>query len=173
MNLKHLKTGIETYFSAEAAEMYCLVIVGVVLFVLAAVFWLKFSDRFSQGFAISLLVIGSVLTATCVGLLVRDTANKDVLLEAVHGAKPVERKVIFATETERMQKVVDNYPNLRYISVAFMLLGSLLILFLSADLARAAGVGMVLLGVSVIIIDQYSEPRARTYLSALERHAPR
>lgn len=170
MSPKHLKTAVETYFSSEAGEMYCILGVALLLLVLAAVFWLKFADRFSHGLAVALLCVGGVLAATGVGLLLRDTANKDVLLEAVYDAKPAERKAIFATEQARMQAVVNNYPNLRYIAVALMLMGSLLILFLSADVARAAAVGMVLMGLCVIVIDQYSEPRATTYLNSLNKH---
>ncbi|RLA41459.1 MAG: hypothetical protein DRR06_15900 [Gammaproteobacteria bacterium] len=67
-----------------------------------------------------------------------------------------------------MQKVADNYQNLRYTFSALALAGALLIAFTHHHITHAIAIGLLIFALSGLVIDRYSEVRARLYLGNLQ-----
>lgn len=168
MNLQDAKQAIEAYFTSEAAEMYCIIGGAVVLLLLAIALWVRLGDRFSIALALALLLVAGILATGGIGLLVRDTANRHSLIQVVEGHDQAATTEALGAERERMQDVVDNYPNLRYMFAACAVLAALLIAFTANGWAHALAVALLLFSLSGVVIDQYSERRAVIYLERLD-----
>lgn len=169
MNQEPAKAAINTYFSGEAAEMYCILGGGALLAICAALLWVIFNDRFSTALAITLLVVALLLAGTALSLLIRDGQNRQELVVALAGDNPTAIEKILAAEKARMQKVADNYQNLRYTFAAFALMGALLIAFTHHPTTHAIAVGLLIFAMAGAVIDRYSEVRALVYLQDLQR----
>ena len=169
LNIQAASLAIETYFTSEAGEMYCILGGSLVLGLCSLTLWLKFSDQFSAALAVTLIVIALLLAATGASLLLRDGKNARMLQDTLATGDPAMQINVLNTERYRMQAVVDNYQNLRYFFAGFALLGALLIGFTDHHISHALAFGLLIFAVSGLVIDRYSETRARTYLNHLSR----
>lgn len=167
VNVETTALAIETYFTSEAAEMYCILGGSLMLGLCSLTLWLKFSDQFSTALAITLAVVALLLATTGTSLLIRDSKNARTLLDTLHNKDMVAQQSVLSVEKNRMQAVVDNYQNLRYLFAGFALLGALLIAFTHHHMSHAIAVGLLIFALSGLVIDRYSEVRARTYLQEL------
>lgn len=168
MNHEQAKTAIATYFSSEAAEMYCILGGGALLAICAVLLWIMFNDRFSMALVITLMVVSLLLAGTGLSLLLRDSQNRQMLLEVLKTGHPLVIEQTLAIEKDRMQKVADNYQTLRYTFAAFALMGALLIAFTHHPTTHAIAVGLLIFAMAGVIIDRYSEARALCYLQQLQ-----
>lgn len=167
MNIETTRLAIEAYFVSEAGEMYCILGGSLVLGLCSLTLWLKFSDQFSTALAITLMVVALLLAATATSLLIRDGKNALVLLDTLHNEDVIAQQSMLSVEQNRMQTVVDNYQNLRYLFAGLALLGALLIAFTHHHISHAIAIGLLIFALSGLMIDRYSETRARLYLSHL------
>jgi hypothetical protein len=169
MDIEQAKITVDTYFASEAAEMYCILGGSGFIALCSLLLWFRFDDQFSSALAITLAVVALLLFATGASLLIRDGQNHTMLIDTLNGNDVRTTEQVIAGETGRMQKVADNYQNLRYTFAAFAFMGALLIIFSHHHLAQAIAVGLLVFAVSGTIIDRYSEVRALTYLSHLTK----
>ena len=167
MGSEPVKIAINAYFSSEAAEMYCIVAGATVLGACSVILWLKFSDRFSFALCWSLAVIALLLAATGVSLLIRDGQNHQSLIKIIDSGEPELIESVVGAEQQRMKKVADNYQNLRYMFASFALIAALLVAFTHHHVSHAIAVALLVFAMAGLVIDRYSEVRARTYLSEL------
>ena len=133
----------------------------------SVVLWLKFNDQFSMALSISLAIVALLLAATGASLLVRDGKNAQMLQETLLSNDISAQQSILTVERQRMQVVVDNYPNLRLGFAGLALIGALLIAFTHHNVSHAIAVGLLIMALAGVAIDKYSEIRARTYLEIL------
>ncbi|MBV1932161.1 MAG: hypothetical protein KUG71_10655 [Porticoccaceae bacterium] len=167
VNIETTALAIETYFTSEAAEMYCILGGSLVLGLCSLTLWLKFSDQFSTALAITLAMVALLLATAGTSLLIRDGKNARTLLDTLHNEDLFAQQSVLGVEQNRMQAVVDNYQNLRYLFGGFALLGALLIAFTHHHISHAIAIGLLIFALAGLVIDRYSETRARFYLSHL------
>ncbi|RLA50979.1 MAG: hypothetical protein DRR42_11640 [Gammaproteobacteria bacterium] len=168
INIEQAKVAIESYFSSEAAEMYCILSGSALLALCSLLLWFKFSDQFSVALAITLVLIALLLAATGISLLIRDRQNHQGLTETLNAGDLKATEQVLGIERVRMQKVADNYQNLRYTFSALALAGALLIAFTHHHITHAIAIGLLIFALSGLVIDRYSEVRARLYLGNLQ-----
>jgi hypothetical protein len=167
MNFQEIKLAIETYFTGEAAEAY-IVIGGYIFIVLCAgLLWFKFSDRFSITLSITTLVLALFMSSGFGYLLIRDSVNRQNLVQLVESQDTEEVSQTLQKEKDRMQTVADGYLNLRRMFAVSALVGAILIIFTHNSVSHAIAVGMMFFAMSGAIIDHYSEERASIYLEKL------
>ncbi len=167
LNIDTTRLAIETYFASEAGEMYCILGGSLVLGLCSLTLWLKFNDQFSSALAISLVLVALLLASTGASLLVRDGKNQRMLLGTLTNNDLATQQSVLVLERDRMQAVVDNYQNLRYLFAGFALLAALLIAFTHHHINHALAVGLLVFAMSGLVIDRFSENRARLYLNHL------
>ena len=167
MDIDQAKLAIESYFISEAAEMYCILGGGALLALCSSVLWFKFSDPFSMSLSIVMIVLALLLAATGISLLVRDRQNYQTLMELIVTGDAEATEQALDVERLRMQKVADNYQNLRNMFAALALTGGLLIAFTHHHISHAIAIGLLIFAMTGLVIDHYSEVRARTYLQYL------
>ena len=168
INIEQAKLAIVGYFSREAAERYCILGGSALLALCSLLLWLKFSDQFSVALAVTLALIALLLAATGLSLLIRDSQNRQGLIETLTAGDLGVTEQALGIERVRMQKVADNYQNLRYTFAALALAGALLIAFTHHHITHAIAIGLLIFALSGLVIDRYSEVRARLYLGNLQ-----
>ena len=161
---------IYRYFSGEKQESLLFLIVGIVAILLAVVFWffIKTNPSFYKGAAIPLLAIG--LIQMIVGYTVyskTDNQRKEIAYKI--GIDPVS--LVKQTELPRMKKVMKNFVIYRWIEIAFIVIGLVLIFLFRSDPAKTFwyGLGITLALQAVIMLgaDYVAEKRGKIYSEEL------
>ncbi len=163
---------IYRYFSGEKQESLLFLIVGIVAVLLAAVFWffIKTNPSFYKGFAIPLIAIG--LIQMIVGYTVysrTDKQQKDIAYNM--GMEPVN--YIKHTELPRMEKVMKNFLIYRWVEIAFIIAGLVLIFLFRSDPGKAfwfgLGIALALQAMIMLGADYFAEKREKIYVEELQK----
>jgi hypothetical protein len=162
--LSELAPLVLDYFRGERREMLSILGTSAIMAV-AVVAFFKFSrDGFAKGLMITVLACAALLSATAISLLIRDTKLSQSIAS---GLSTSYATTIVQQEQSRLVAVIDNYPRYRWAAGAFGL-AALSILALSRQpWSHGVAAGLLLLVVAQVIIDHYSERRARTYLDEI------
>ena len=163
---------IYKYFIAEKQESLLFLIVGIVAVLLAVVCWffIKSNPSFFKGAAIPLLAIG--LIQMVVGYSVYSRTDKQKADIAYNiGMEPVN--YVKQTELPRMKTVLTNFVIYRWVEIAFIIAGLVLIFLfrLNADKTFWYGFGVTLAIQAVIMLgaDYFAEQRGKVYTEELQK----
>lgn len=162
---------IYKYFIAEKQESLLFLIVGIVAVLLAVVFWffIKSNPSFFKGAAIPLLAIG--LIQLVVGYTVYSRTDKQKTDVAYNlGMEPVN--YVKQTEQPRMKTVMKNFVIYRWVEIAFIITGLVLIFLFRSNPDKSFWYGFgVALAIQAIIMlgaDYFAEKRGKVYTAELE-----
>ena len=165
---------IYRYFTAEKQESLLFLIVGIVAILLAVVCWffIKSNPNFFKGAAIPLLVIG--LIQMVIGYSVYSRTDKQKTNIAYNiGIEPVN--YVKQTELPRMKIVMKNFVIYRWVEIAFIITGLILIFLfrLNTDKTFWYGFGIALAIQAVIMLgaDYFAEKRGKVYTNELNKIA--
>ena len=163
---------IYKYFIAEKQESLLFLIVGIAAVLLAVIFWffIKSNPPFFKGATIPLIAIGIIQIV--VGYSVYNRSDKQKADIAYNiGMEPVA--FVKQTELPRMKKVMKNFIIYRWVEIAFIITGLVLIFLfrLNADKTFWYGFGIALALQAVIMLgsDYFAEQRGKKYVNELER----
>jgi membrane protein YdbS with pleckstrin-like domain len=163
---------IYRYFTGEKQESLLFLIVGIVAILLAIVFYffIKSNPAFFKGAAIPLLAIG--LIQMVVGYSVYSRTDKQKADIAYNiGMEPVS--YVKQTEQPRMKTVMTNFIIYRWVEIAFIITGLILIFLfrLNADKSFWYGFGVALAIQAIIMLgaDYFAEKRGKVYVNELEK----
>lgn len=163
---------IYRYFIAEKQESLLFLIVGIVAVILAVICWffIKSNPSFYKGAAIPLMVIG--LIQMVVGYTVysrTDKQQKDIAYNI--GMEPVAYTK--STELPRMKTVMKNFVIYRWVEIALIITGLILIFLfrLNTDKTFWYGLGIALAIQAVIMLgaDYFAEKRGKIYTTELHK----
>ncbi|MBL7701692.1 MAG: hypothetical protein JNM14_05550 [Ferruginibacter sp.] len=163
---------IYRYFIAEKQESLLFLIVGMVAVLLAVVCWffIKSNPAFYKGAAIPLLAIG--LIQMVVGYTVysrTDKQQKDIAYNI--GMEPVA--YVKSTELPRMKTVMKNFVIFRWVEIAFIITGLVLIFLFRQNAGKAfwygLGVALAIQGAIGLGLDYFAERRGRVYTNELQK----
>ena len=163
---------IYKYFTGEKQESLLFLIIGIVAVLLALLFWffIKSNPSFFKGAAIPILAIG--LIQMVVGYSVYSRTDKQRTEIAYNtGMEPVS--YVKHTEFPRMKKVMKNFIIYRWVEIAFIITGLVLIFLfrLNADKTFWYGFGVALAIQAVIMLgaDYFAEQRGKVYTEELQK----
>ena len=162
---------IYKYFIAEKQESLLFVIIGVVAILLAFIFWffIKSNPSFYKGVAIPLMVLG--LIQCVVGYTVYSRTDKQKAVIAYNiGMEPVS--YIKHTELLRMKKVMKSFVIYRWLEIAFIVAGLVLVFLFKSNPDKSFwfGLGLTLTIQAAIMLgaDYFAEQRGEVYTQGLE-----
>lgn len=165
---------IYKYFIAEKQESLLFLIVGIVAVLLAVVCWffIKSNPNFFKGAAIPLLAIG--LIQMVVGYSVYSRTDKQKADIAYNiGMEPVN--YVKQTELPRMKTVMKNFVIYRWVEIAFIITGLVLIFLFKSNPDKSFWYGFgIALAIQAIIMlgaDYFAEKRGKLYVNELEKIA--
>ncbi len=163
---------IYKYFIAEKQESLLFLVVGIIAIVLALVCWffIKSNPAFFKGAAIPLIAIG--LIQCIVGYTVYSRTDKQKTHIAYNiGLDPVN--YVKQTELPRMQTVMKSFAVYRWVEIAFIIIGLVLILLFRANPAKSFwygfGVALAIQAVIMLGADYFAEKRAKVYTGELQK----
>lgn len=163
---------IYKYFIAEKQESLLFLIVGIIAVILAVVCWffIKSNPSFYKGAAIPLLAIG--LIQVVVGYSVYSRTDKQKADIAYNiGMEPVA--YVNQTEMPRMKTVMKNFVIYRWVEIAFIITGLILIFLFRQNPDKSFwygfGVALALQAAIMLGADYFAESRGKIYLNELHK----
>lgn len=162
------KTDIEKYFTAEKSESLLFIIIGITAIVLALIFFFFLKTNFYKGMALPLLLIAIIqITA---GVTVYKRSDDDRKRNTYsYDLNPSDLK---NKEIPRMEKVNKNFVLYRWIEIALLLTGIVLIFLYRLNTERSfwfgLGVGLAIQAAIGLSADYFAEARAKVYTTGLK-----
>jgi hypothetical protein len=156
---------IKTYFTAEKNESLIFILFGILTIGFSVYALLKWGDAFYRGFAIPVILVGIIQLV--VGSTVYFRTDKQInQLETVYQ----QDKTAFAkAEKPRMDIVMKNFSLYKKVEIAFVVIGLLLIVFLTTkEFWLGLGVGMLLQGAFMLTADVFAERRGNEYSNEIK-----
>lgn len=163
---------IYKYFSGEKQESLLFLLIGIVTIIVAGICWfiIKSNPAFFKGAAIPLLVIG--LVQMTVGYTVysrTDKQQKDIAYNI--GIEPAG--FVQHTELPRMQTVMKNLVIYRWIEIALIITGLVLLFLFRSDPGKTFWFGLAtaltIQAAIMLAADYFAETRAEVYMWELEK----
>jgi hypothetical protein len=162
--LSELAPSVLDYFRGERRETLSILGTSAIMAVAVVAFFQFSRDGFAKGLMITVLACAALLSATAISLLVRDTKLSQSIAS---GLSTSSATTIVQQEQSRVVAVIDNYPRYRWAAGAFGLAALSILAFSRQPWSHGVAAGLLLLVVAQVIIDHYSERRARTYLDEI------
>ncbi len=165
---------IYKYFIAEKQESLLFLIIGIAAILLAVICWffIKTNPPFFKGAAIPLIVIG--LIQCVVGFTVYTRSDKQKADVAYNiGMEPVS--FVKQKEYPRMKTVMKNFVIYRWLEIAFIITGIVLIFLFRTNPDKTFwygfGITLALQGVIMLGADYFAEKRGKVYTEELRKIA--
>ena len=167
------KQDIEKYFLAEKQLGLSFIIIGAIAIVLAIVFFFLLKTNFYKGAAIPLLVIGLIQLIASITIYKKSDEDRIRNVYA-YDMNPGQLK---NEELPRMKTVVKNFVVIKWIEIALIVIGFILIFYYRADADKAflfgLGVTLVIQALVMFIADTSAEKRAQVYTKGIESFVDR
>lgn len=165
---------IYKYFIAEKQESLLFLIIGIVAILLAVICWffIKTNPPFFKGAAIPLIVIG--LIQCVVGFTVYTRSDKQKADVAYNiGMEPVS--FVKQKEHPRMKTVMKNFVIYRWIEIAFIVTGLVLVFIFRTNSDKifwyGFGVALTIQAMLMLGADYFAEKRGEVYTEELRKIA--
>jgi hypothetical protein len=154
------------YFNGEKAESYIFILIGVIAFAMALYFIFALKSSFWKGLAIPFIIVA--LLEFIVGYTIVTRSPKDITRVEIYMQK--ESQSIKTIEIPRMEKVLSNFVIYRYVEIALIILGIVLMYSSMNDTFwRGIGLGLFIQASIVLCLDFFAERRGHIYLEYLNQ----
>ena len=153
------------YFHGEKAESYIFMMIGVVAFAMALYFFFALKTSFWKGVAVPFIIVA--LLEFVVGYTIVTRSPKDIArVETYLQQAPKNIKTI---EIPRMEKVLSNFVEYRYVEIALIIFGIVLMYSCMQDTFwRGLGLGLFMQASIVLCLDFFAERRGHIYVLYLQ-----
>lgn len=159
------------YFIAEKQESLLFLIVGIAAIMLAIIFliFVKSNPTFYKGAAIPLLAIGIIQCV--VGFTVYSRSDKQ-MKEVAYNLGMEPGSYTRQQELPRMNTVMKNFVIYRWVEIAFIIAGFVLVFLLRSNPDKTfwygLGITLAIQGVLMLGADFFAEQRGKTYRQNLQ-----
>jgi hypothetical protein len=153
------------YFNGEKAESYIFILLGVIAFAMALYFFFALKTSFWKGVSVPFIIVA--LLEFVVGYTIVTRSPKDIArVETYLQQAPKNIKTI---EIPRMEKVLSNFVVYRYVEIALIILGIVLMYSSIQDTFwRGLGLGLFVQASIVLCLDFFAERRGHVYMVYLQ-----
>ena len=147
----------------EIFEGSMVALYGAVIVIVSILFRKMGTTPFTKAMFIPLLVVG-LLCIIVGGSLVINNNKRIADYQKAYDSNPQE---FIKSEKERTDNFIKWYPYTMYITAVVIIIGIGCYLFWGGAWGRALGLSLLLLGLSVLFLDNFSEERADIYHQAI------
>ena len=162
------KQDIEKYFLAEKQLGLSFIVIGAIAVVLAFVFYLVLKTNFYKGAAIPLLVIGLIQLVASIAVYKRSDEDRIRNVYA-YDMNPGQLK---NEELPRMNTVVKNFVVIKWVEIALIVTGFILIFYYRTNIDKAfwfgLGITLTIQALIMFVADTAAEKRAQIYTKGIE-----
>jgi hypothetical protein len=145
--------------TGEIFEGKMIVLFGIAVIIISIAFWKAGTTPFARAIVVPLLVVG-LLSATAGVVMVINNNKRIIEYKAAYQDDPT---AFIQSEKERTDNFIKWYPYTQYVMSVIIIGGVGCYVFWGGAWGRAIGLALILLGLSVLFIDHFSEERAETY----------
>lgn len=162
---------IHKYFIAEKQGSLFILTIGAVAILLAIIFFffIKTNPSFFKGAAVVLMASGLIQTIVGFNVYTRTDKQKSDVAYNI-GIEPVTYTK--HTELPRMTKVMKSFVIYRWVEIAFIICGIVLIFLYRSNPDKSFwygfGIAMAIQGIIMLGADYFAEKRGETYHKQLE-----
>ena len=147
------------WYKGEIFEASVILGFGLLLIVLAVIFWQVGSSPYSQAMVIPLVVAGAIFTLSSgYGLW-----KNQRLVAQLEQKLPEDEEHFVKAEKKRVEGFQYLYDFTKYLATGFFAIAMLIFFFTENRHWQAAAIAMVILGLSGLVIDYFSKERADVY----------
>jgi hypothetical protein len=163
------KSDIEKYFNAEKSESLLFLIAGIIAILLSVIFFffMKSNISFFKGAAIPLLLIGLIQGAAGYTVYKRSDEDRKRNVYA-YTMNPSQLK---NGEIPRMQTVMKNFIIYRWVEIAFIAAGVILLFMFRANPDKSfwygLGLTLAIQAAIMLCLDFFAEKRGHIYLNGI------
>jgi hypothetical protein len=143
----------------EIFEGKMILLWGIVVLVVSLAFWKFGSTPFAKAMFIPLMVVGGLSIASGASM---HFVNKSRIVQYRAEFK-MDAAAFVQSEKKRTEAFIKWYPYTMFSFSALIVVGLGIYLFLPTPGGRASGLALVLLGMSILFVDHFSEERADIY----------
>jgi hypothetical protein len=147
----------------EIFEGQMFALFGILVLIIAGLYWRYGHTPFSKAMVIPFLVVGLLCIVGGISLVYNNYQRIDNFQEQFN----IDRDNFIKSEALRVEGFMKWYPYTLFTMAGLILLGLILFLFLSSAHWKAIGLGFVLLSFSIIYLDHFSEERAKIYYNEI------
>jgi hypothetical protein len=162
------KQEIEKYFLAEKQLGLSFIIIGSIAIILAFIFFFLLKTTFYKGAAVPLLLIGLIQLVASAGIYKKSDEDR-VRNVYAYDMNPGQLK---KEELPRMKTVLKNFAIIKWVEMALVVAGLVLIFYFRTNTDKAFwyGLGLTLTAMALITLfaDYSSERRALLYTKGIE-----
>lgn len=152
------------YFNGEKAESYIFMLVGVIAVAMALYFVFGLKTSFWKGVAIPFVLVA--ILEVIVGFTIVTRSENDLI--RVENFVQNEPQKIKTDEMPRMEVVLGNFVIYRYVEIALIILGIVLMYSTPIDTFwQGIGLGIFIKAGIVLGLDFFAERRGQFYLEYL------
>ncbi|MGB4845789.1 MAG: hypothetical protein WBP16_15095 [Ferruginibacter sp.] len=163
---------IHKYFIAEKQESLFILIIGIVAILLAISFWffVKTNPAFFKGLAVVLMALGLIQTIVGFNIYTRTNKQKSDIAYNI-GMEPAS----YAKHTElpRMEKVMKSFVIYRWVEIAFIIIGIVLIFLFRTNPDKTFWYGFAIaltIQASIMLgADYFAEKRGEGYTEQIKK----
>ncbi|MCK9409894.1 MAG: hypothetical protein M0R68_12260 [Bacteroidetes bacterium] len=157
---------VEIYFNAEKNESLLFILVGFIACSISLYYFLKLRLPFYSGIGYAFTTIALIQVTVGISVYVRSPKDivrvKNVLQNNTNGLQ--------TEEIPRMNRVMKNFVLYRWIEIAFIFIGILLIFAMKeASVWSGVGLGLMVQSGFMLLLDHFAESRGKIYLEYLEQ----
>lgn len=151
---------IQSYFQAEKKGGFIAMAVGIVACAIAGGVLLSAGAPFYTGISIPMVVIGFIQIFVGATVARRSDFQADDL-EKLLAESPAEFQ---ALESPRMAVVMRNFVLLKWVEIAFVVVGlALILLNQETNFPKGLGVGLLVQGLFMLVFDLIADKRGKVY----------
>jgi len=151
---------IQSYFQAEKQGGFIAMAIGITACAIGGGVLLSAGAPFYTGLSIPLVVIGIIQIMVGATVARRSDLQADDL-EKLRAESPAEFRRL---ESARMEVVLRNFVRIKWVEVAFIVLGLAIILLNNEfNFTKGLGAGLLGQGVFMLLFDFLAEKRGRAY----------
>lgn len=158
---------IQSYFLAEKQGGFVALTIGILACSVGGGVFLSAGAPFYTGLSIPLAVIGFVQIV--VGATVARRSDLQAQeLERLYTNDPTEFRHL---ESRRMEAVMRNFVRIKWVEVAFIVLGlAIILLNKEVNFTKGLGAGLFGQGLVMLIFDVFAEKRGRAYTAFVNKN---
>jgi LPXTG-motif cell wall-anchored protein len=154
------------YFNEEKTESIWFVLIGVISIALSAWLFFKFKNEFYRGLVIPVVLISLIQITVGSSVYIRTDNQIAKIVSGLQDDKQTTKPV----EITRMNDVMKNFKIYKWIEIAFILSGVLILVFLKDRYFwTGIGAGLLIEGTFMIVLDVIAEMRGVKYLEWLQQ----
>ena len=153
------------WIKGELFEAAIIVFASIAILASALLFWKYGTTPAAKSLVLPLLAVGLISSASGIGML---WSNNQRLVE-FESHYSQDAAGFIEAEKQRVEKFLPWYSQIKIAITVIFAIAMLIFLVTNNVILHGVGIGIILFGFSVLMIDHFSQARAETYYVQIEK----